>query len=129
MPALFDNMNMNGPPPASAMLFPFILILSILSVAIGTIVITMTVLYNKAKDLDRQDKLSYISQIWIGSRSGFLNTMAWLWCPVMLALAFYGPIRNLMPYAQSIGRAVGYLAAQGQSRAGQVAAQAHARMR
>ena len=99
------------PPPATLLLAPIILILSAVSVCIGIIVIVLTSEFAKAKTVDRQDKLLYISEIWVGTRSGFLKTLFLLWCPVLLVFAFYGPIRNMLPYSDKIGRAAGYLAA------------------
>lgn len=88
---------------------PLALILACISVLIGIITITMTVLYNKAQDLDRQDKLEYISSIWVGSRSGFLRTMFLLWCPLLTAFVFYKPLVKLSPYYSDIAAAMNSL--------------------
>lgn len=89
-------------PPALVLLSPVMLVLACISFLMGISVIVLTALYSKATSLDRQDKLQYISQIWVGTKSGFLHTLAFLWCPILLAFALYAPLRTLLPHVAEI---------------------------
>ena len=76
-----------------------------LTLCLIIITIVMTALMSKAKTDDRVDKLTYISQIFVGSHSGLLWNLFLLWSPFILMLLIKGPVEQLAPYKTGLLRA------------------------
>lgn len=73
-----------------------------LSVSLIVITVVMTILMRKARNADRVDKLSYISQIFVGSHSGLLKNLFLLWSPFILMIMIQEPFQALSPFKGGI---------------------------
>ena len=77
---------------------PYIGIELFLTAVICAISITLSAEFQKAKTAVQQEKFEFISNVWVGTRSGVLTSVLILWSPLISAMALHEPIRKLSPF-------------------------------
>lgn len=77
---------------------PYIGIELALTAMICTISLVLSVEFQKAKTTEAQDKFSFVSNVWVGTRSGVLTSIFILWAPLIIAMALHKPVQILIPF-------------------------------
>lgn len=78
-----------------------ILLNTIITVLICLVSIILSALYARTKTDEAQDNFAFVSNVWIGTRSGIANCLLWLWMPLLFAMALDQPLRSLATLAPS----------------------------